>query len=57
MPEDAQKDAPPSYASAQADAVPPYWETTIHAPSSLSPGNIVCISFHTLSPTSSYHSF
>lgn len=41
MPEDAQKDAPPSYASAQADSVPPYWETTIHAPSSLSPGNMV----------------
>ncbi|KLO17153.1 hypothetical protein SCHPADRAFT_868676 [Schizopora paradoxa] len=32
VPEDAQKDAPPSYATAQADAVPPYWETTIHAP-------------------------
>ncbi|PAV16252.1 metal homeostatis bsd2 [Pyrrhoderma noxium] len=32
MPEDAQKDAPPSYAAAQADAVPPYWETTVHAP-------------------------
>jgi len=30
--EDARQDAPPSYASAQADAVPPYWETTIHAP-------------------------
>ena len=38
MPEDTQKDVPPSYAAAQADAVPPYWETTIHAPSSLSPG-------------------
>ncbi|KAG8891788.1 hypothetical protein FRB99_003363 [Tulasnella sp. 403] len=31
-PEEAQKDAPPSYAAAQADAVPPYWETTILAP-------------------------
>ncbi|KAJ8523420.1 hypothetical protein ONZ45_g130 [Pleurotus djamor] len=30
--EDARSDAPPSYASAQADAVPPYWETTVHAP-------------------------
>jgi Protein of unknown function (DUF2370) len=30
--EDARQDAPPSYASAQADAVPPYWETTVHAP-------------------------
>ncbi|KAI0251253.1 hypothetical protein BJV78DRAFT_1275363 [Lactifluus subvellereus] len=35
VPEESQKDAPPSYASAQADAVPPYWETTVHAPSSL----------------------
>ena len=34
MPEEAQKDVPPSYASAQADSVPPYWETTVHAPSS-----------------------
>ena len=32
-PEETLKDAPPSYASAQADAVPPYWETTtIHLP-------------------------
>jgi len=31
-PEETLKDAPPSYASAQADAVPPYWETTtIHS--------------------------
>ncbi|KAF8272579.1 hypothetical protein EI94DRAFT_1718312, partial [Lactarius quietus] len=28
VPEESQKDAPPTYASAQADAVPPYWETT-----------------------------
>ncbi|KAI9512202.1 hypothetical protein F5148DRAFT_1164767 [Russula earlei] len=34
VPEDSQKDTPPSYASAQADSVPPYWETTVHAPSS-----------------------
>ncbi|THH12543.1 hypothetical protein EW146_g7596 [Bondarzewia mesenterica] len=34
VPEEAQKDVPPSYAAAQADSVPPYWETTIHAPSS-----------------------
>ncbi|KAH8118205.1 hypothetical protein DFH11DRAFT_1572984 [Phellopilus nigrolimitatus] len=34
MPEDAQKDVPPTYDAAQADAVPPYWETTIHAPAS-----------------------
>ncbi|KIK67992.1 hypothetical protein GYMLUDRAFT_155118 [Collybiopsis luxurians FD-317 M1] len=32
IPEDARNDAPPTYASAQADAVPPYWETTVHAP-------------------------
>lgn len=41
QPEDAQKDAPPSYQTAQADAVPPYWETTIHAPSSLAPGMMI----------------
>ncbi|KAG8969411.1 hypothetical protein FRC03_003102 [Tulasnella sp. 419] len=33
-PEETQKEAPPSYASAQADAVPPYWETTVLAPNS-----------------------
>ncbi|KAF5367572.1 hypothetical protein D9758_003791 [Tetrapyrgos nigripes] len=33
VPEDSvQKEAPPSYASAQADSVPPYWETTVHVP-------------------------
>ncbi|KAG2013517.1 metal homeostatis protein bsd2 [Coprinopsis cinerea AmutBmut pab1-1] len=32
VPEDSQPEAPPSYAQAQADAVPPYWETTVHAP-------------------------
>ena len=26
VPEESQKDTPPSYASAQADAVPPYWK-------------------------------
>jgi hypothetical protein len=45
-PEDTLKDAPPSYASAQADAVPPYWETTtIHLPSGMSasstPGEMI----------------
>ena len=51
MPEETQNTAPPvcfsdtrndiylcppqSYAAAQADAVPPYWETTIHAPAGL----------------------
>jgi len=38
VPEDSnQKDIPPSYADAQADAVPPYWETTVHAPPSHDP--------------------
>ncbi|RPD61211.1 hypothetical protein L226DRAFT_508031 [Lentinus tigrinus ALCF2SS1-7] len=32
VPEEVQKETPPSYAEAQADAVPPYWETTVHAP-------------------------
>jgi len=32
VPEETRQEAPPSYASAQADAVPPYWETTVHAP-------------------------
>ncbi|KAG7089751.1 hypothetical protein E1B28_011405 [Marasmius oreades] len=32
VPEETQKEAPPSYQSAQADAVPPYWETTVVAP-------------------------
>ena len=42
VPEDARQDAPPTYASAQADAVPPYWETTVHAPFSPdSPGQII----------------
>jgi len=40
-PEETQKDAPPSYASAQADAVPPYWETTtIHLPSGASASSV-----------------
>jgi len=40
-PEETQKDTPPSYASAQADAVPPYWETTtIHLPSGASASSI-----------------
>jgi len=33
VPEETQTEAPPSYSAAQADAVPSYWETTIHAPS------------------------
>ncbi|KAF8834311.1 hypothetical protein BDN67DRAFT_985418 [Paxillus ammoniavirescens] len=35
VPEEVQSSAPPSYAAAQADAVPPYWETTVHAPMGL----------------------
>jgi len=34
-PELTQEQTPPSYSEAQADAVPPYWETTIHAPPGL----------------------
>ncbi|EIN10407.1 hypothetical protein PUNSTDRAFT_125276 [Punctularia strigosozonata HHB-11173 SS5] len=42
VPEEAQKDAPPSYQAAQLDAVPPYWETTVHLPSSAnSPGEVM----------------
>ncbi|TFK27191.1 hypothetical protein FA15DRAFT_666693 [Coprinopsis marcescibilis] len=37
VPEDAQKETPPTYAEAQADAVPPYWETTVLAPASMDP--------------------
>ncbi|KAG2145289.1 uncharacterized protein EDB93DRAFT_1104750 [Suillus bovinus] len=35
VPEETQGTAPPSYAAAQADAVPPYWDTIIHAPSGM----------------------
>jgi len=37
VPEDTRPEAPPSYAAAQADSVPPYWETTVHT--SLSPNS------------------
>lgn len=54
VPEETQKDAPPSYASAQADAVPPYWETTIHAPSAnAGPGDVMIDAL----PTGSLFSF
>ncbi|KAH6913057.1 metal homeostatis protein bsd2 [Coprinopsis sp. MPI-PUGE-AT-0042] len=39
VPEDTQKELPPTYAEAQADSVPPYWETTIHAPASFNPND------------------
>lgn len=42
------------YASAQADAVPPYWETTIHAPAGL--GNVGEMMVDGL-PTGSFFSF
>ncbi|KAF9236701.1 hypothetical protein BU15DRAFT_49635 [Melanogaster broomeanus] len=35
VPEEVQNTAPPSYAAAQADAAPAYWETTVHAPAGL----------------------
>ncbi|KAL0954815.1 hypothetical protein HGRIS_003760 [Hohenbuehelia grisea] len=43
VPEDSVKEAPPSYADAQADAVPPYWETTVHAPAALEAGEFMII--------------
>ncbi|KAF8591427.1 hypothetical protein K439DRAFT_1656642 [Ramaria rubella] len=54
VPEEVQKESPPSYASAQADAVPPYWETTIHAPATLgSAGEMMVDGL----PTGSFFSF
>ena len=54
VPEEVQKEVPPSYAQAQADAVPPYWETTIHAPSaSNTPGEVIIDAL----PTGSLFSF
>jgi hypothetical protein len=32
VPEFEQKDVPPTYADAQMDAVPPYWDTTVLTP-------------------------
>ncbi|KAJ7601828.1 metal homeostatis protein bsd2 [Mycena polygramma] len=44
VPEDNQKEPPPSYASAQAEeSVPPYWETTVHAPAGLDLGSDMII--------------
>ncbi|TBU32722.1 hypothetical protein BD311DRAFT_785364 [Dichomitus squalens] len=54
VPEEVQKEVPPTYAQAQADAVPPYWETTIHAPSAANtPGDVIIDSL----PTGSLFSF
>jgi hypothetical protein len=54
VPEDTRPEAPPSYASAQADAVPTYWETTVHAP--FAPGSIGEMIVDSL-PTGSLFSF
>lgn len=54
VPEDARNEAPPSYSTAQADAVPPYWETTVHAP--FSPDSIGEMIIDSL-PTGSVFSF
>ncbi|KAG6911222.1 hypothetical protein DXG01_003089 [Tephrocybe rancida] len=54
VPEETRAEAPPSYASAQADAVPPYWETTVHAP--FTPGTMGDIIVDNL-PTGSLFSF
>jgi len=43
VPEEVQKEAPPSYADAQADAAPSYWETTVHAPSGFDLGSDMII--------------
>ncbi|KAG7452079.1 uncharacterized protein BT62DRAFT_926292 [Guyanagaster necrorhizus] len=43
VPEDIQKEPPPSYNEAQADAVPPYWETTVHAPAGPESGSDMII--------------
>ncbi|KAJ7062974.1 hypothetical protein B0H15DRAFT_958750, partial [Mycena belliarum] len=41
VPKDNQKEPPPSYAAAQAEeSVPPYWETTVHAPG-VDPGDML----------------
>lgn len=54
VPEDARNEAPPTYSTAQADAVPPYWETTVHAP--FSPDSIGDMIIDSL-PTGSLFSF
>jgi len=47
VPEDSSQDAPPTYADAQADTVPPYWETTVHAPFGLDGSDILVDSLPT----------
>lgn len=41
VPEDLQREPLPSYADVQADAVPPYWETIVHAPANPSGSSIL----------------
>lgn len=41
VPEEVQKEVPPSYAVAQADSAPAYYETIIHAPSSGLDGEVL----------------
>ncbi|KAF8625559.1 hypothetical protein AX15_005323 [Amanita polypyramis BW_CC] len=41
MPEEVQRELLPSYSEAQADAVPPYWETVVHAPADSESGIVV----------------
>lgn len=41
VPEEVQKEVPPSYAVAQADAAPAYYETFVHAPSSGLDGEVL----------------
>jgi len=54
VPEDVRNEPPPTYSTAQADAVPPYWETTVHAPfSSDSIGEMIIDSL----PTGTLFSF
>lgn len=55
VPEDAAQDRPPSYAAAQADSVPTYWDaTTVHVPGGSSvPGEVIVEGL----PTGSLFSF
>lgn len=41
VPEEVQKEVPPSYAAAQADSAPAYYETIVHAPSSGLDGEVL----------------
>ncbi|KZT19119.1 hypothetical protein NEOLEDRAFT_1078491 [Neolentinus lepideus HHB14362 ss-1] len=41
VPEEAQKETPPSYEAARLDAAPPYWETTVHAPAALDGSDMI----------------